>query len=80
MKKYLLCPGHVVSKTDGQQHYITASQLAKLYGVPMDECLIRPETGTPKHFGWDESHQLIELWPQTSGDYALPHNTHYPER
>jgi hypothetical protein len=74
MKKYLLCPSAVTSKTDGDRHKISASDLSRLYNVPMSECVVRPEYGSPAHHGWNENHGLIELWPRYDGDYALPHN------
>lgn len=39
---YLLCPGPVRSRTDGDWHHIGARQLAHLYRVPMDECVVLP--------------------------------------
>ena len=33
--KYILFPGHVTSKSDGELHYITAQQLTQLYSVPL---------------------------------------------
>lgn len=68
MKKCLLCPGRVRSKTDGDVHFISASNLARLYGVNMEECYIKSQTG-----GVDES-RLIALHPQYSGNYTLPSN------
>ena len=40
--KYLLFPGWVRSKNDSDQHFITASQLARLHGVDIRECLVVP--------------------------------------
>lgn len=39
-KKYILVPGWITSQTDGDRHFIGASRLAELYGVPMGECVI----------------------------------------
>lgn len=78
--RYLLCPGSVRSRTDGQSHFIHARQLAFLYGVPMNECVVLPS-------GWDnrakerhregllarvDSGDLIALYPRRDGDYTLP--------
>jgi hypothetical protein len=68
--RYLLCPSSVASKRDGQTHYISATRLAQLYGVRMDECRIRPHGD--RQLGWNENHGLIELWPDYHGDYKLP--------
>lgn len=69
--KYLLCPGHVQSKTDRQYHYVDARDLARLYGVRMDECDVRPERAFSR-FGWRPDPGLIELHPRWDGDYRLP--------
>lgn len=39
---YLLCPGWVTSRADGQDHHVGADDLARLYGVPMSECVALP--------------------------------------
>lgn len=51
---YILEPGRVRSRTDGDIHYITALQLARLYGVPLSDCVVnlgdkdlRPWVGLP---------------------------------
>lgn len=79
-RRYLLCPGFVRSRTDGQQHFIHARQIAFLYGVRWDECVVLPS-------GWDdpaeERHrenllararrgELIALHPRYDGNYTLP--------
>lgn len=69
--RYLLCPGHVVSKADRQYHYVGARDLARLYGVRMDQCEVRPERMMAR-FGWRPQAGLIELHPRYDGDYSLP--------
>ena len=67
MDKYLLHPGYVVSKTDGDRHYITAKMLMKLYNVRPEECVIylpyRP---------YPNQNKLINLYPMASGKYVVP--------
>lgn len=41
-KKYLLWPGYVKSKVDGDEHFIGAARLAQLHGVDLRECLVVP--------------------------------------
>jgi hypothetical protein len=76
--KYLVCPGPVTSKTDGQLHSITASELMALYEVDPRECYIMPLM-----VGWPvsvreqerqkiESMKLIRLAPRYDGKYVLP--------
>lgn len=40
--RYLLCPGWVMSRTDGDRHHVGAEELARLYCVPMTECVVLP--------------------------------------
>lgn len=65
-KKYLLCPGYVRSKEDGELHWIDVPTLAKLYGVPMIECMMLSETQGRR------ATDLIPLPPRGDGDYSLP--------
>lgn len=69
MIRYILHPGWVESWNDGDRHYIDAPKLARLYGVPWNQCIVhdpmRPETRagfvglpTDKH-----------LWPRKDGRY-----------
>jgi hypothetical protein len=65
-------PGYVRSVYDGQQHYIGARTLMRLYGVNPAECVVwdreRPET----FLGRDVS-GLIPLYPQRYWrNYKLP--------
>lgn len=61
-KKYALHPGTVVSKTDGDWHFISAKKLATLYRVHISECVIA------RHPVPD----LINLYPRHDGNYTLP--------
>ena len=70
-KRYLLCPGDVMSKTDGQYHYVGAHELARLYGVRLDQCEVRPHREIAR-FGWRPHPGLIELHPRYDGNYSLP--------
>lgn len=71
--KYLLVPGHVTSKTDGDLHYISASRLAELYGVRMNECTVYPDNPRQRTLvhPW-EHYGLIQLTARYDGDYSLP--------
>ena len=65
--KYLVCPGEVISKTDGDIHYISADRLIRLYNVDPRECLIKPKRGT----SWTAPVGLITLTPRFDGDYKI---------
>ena len=70
MKKYVLHPGMIRSRIDGDEHYIRAGDLARLYQVPWGECII--DDGQPGAFYDRTSARLIHLYPSYNGDYHLP--------
>ena len=64
--RYALCPGEVVSQTDGDVHFVGAQALATLYEVPMAECVVMHPTDRaddPRFRG------LPRLKPRYDGDY-----------
>lgn len=67
--KYLLAPGPVRSRNDGDWHEITAAQLALLYGVPLDECIWPPSS---TYCNLEYLDTLTLLRPRRDGDYRLP--------
>jgi predicted aconitase with swiveling domain len=71
--RYVLHPGYVESKNDGQRHYISASQLAFLYHVDPRECrVVDPERSETM---WGASTiGLVHLYPKYRGDYQFPEN------
>lgn len=69
--KYILCPGYVTSRNDGQRHYITAARLARLYGVRYQECLIDDEVSHLTR-GLHVLPGDVRLYPRYDGDYTLP--------
>ena len=66
--RYVLHPGYVPSANDGQEHFISAPQLARLYGLD-----IRAQSVV---FGNRLAHRDmpgdIHLHPRFDGDYRLP--------
>ena len=75
--RYVLCPGMVTSRYDGQGHYVSALQLARLYGVDMRLCVIfRPPSCLPLDRYLMELkrqyREIIVLKPRYNGDYTLP--------
>ena len=70
--RYLLCPGIVMSRNDGKYHYVSASDLAHLYGIQISQCKVRPGQMIAR-FGWRPQSGVIELHPRYDGDYSLPH-------
>jgi hypothetical protein len=68
MIKYLICPGMVTAKKDGDRHYITANQLIRLYKVNPSECVVMPKNNK----GCRPGEELIMLAPDYSGQYIIP--------
>ena len=67
-KKYLVNAGYVTSKTDGDQYYVGATDLMKLYGVDMADCLVASPRMNKKMFHKLEK-ELIVLRPLYHGGY-----------
>jgi hypothetical protein len=71
MKRYILVPGNVMSKRDGQQHYLSPVQLARFYRVRLENCIVLSQENLA---GYSEERieKFIWLCPQYSGNYTLP--------
>lgn len=75
---YLLCPGLVRSRVDGDVHRIDPATLAALYRVPLSECEVMPAQTLENHQArmalLDRVHagELVGLTPRPDGDYRLP--------
>lgn len=71
--RYLLCPGRVRSRSDGNLHRVSAVQLMHLYGVPATEC----ETLSPvpaqrrEQLARAQRGDLLALHPREDCDYRL---------
>lgn len=66
-KRFILHPGYVRSTYDGQEHYISAGQLARLYGVDQQECVVHSEHS--KFERDPEIRVLMPLFPRQDGKY-----------
>jgi len=72
--RYCLHPGEIRSTSDGQFHHLDASDLARLYGVDMSECVIaKPIRAFDRAASYrsDPYEDLIQLRPRREGDYNL---------
>jgi hypothetical protein len=65
MIKYCMHGGWVKSRHDGDQHYVSAVRLIRLYGLDPKECVV-----SIKQFM--EREDLIHLHPRYDGNYRLP--------
>lgn len=70
MKKFAVHPGTIQSLTDGQFHYISGHELARLYQLQEGEYIIwdakNPNTWGRKRMDYHH------LFPQISGNYGRP--------
>ena len=67
MKKYIVHEGYVISKIDGDRHFINAQQLMQLHKVSPSECIIVRD-GEPD-FGANTNESYIHLFPRYDGNY-----------
>ena len=70
--KYVIHPGEVKSKTDGDFHHISAEQLMELYKVDPSECIVAGKN-PPSRAGQrlTELTDVRHLYPKYSGNYNL---------
>jgi len=78
-KQFLLIPGYVESRSDGDRHYIAAEELANLYGVSLKDCVVissdefrKFEPNPPPGYSWEYLKSLIALPVLYHGDYQIP--------
>lgn len=62
--RYVVIPGWVASKYDGELHYIDAPTLMRLYRVKPSECVI-------SSIGHKNGEGLIRLRPRHNGVYNI---------
>ena len=79
-KKYIIWPGYVTSRRDGDRNYITAAQLMHLYRVPQQNCVLAPPPDDRSLQAKIKRKQLtgikglVHLTPRSDGNYTLPAN------
>lgn len=66
---YVLHPGHVKSNYDGDTHFISGQQLARLYNVPLAKCIIHGSFQTPRSMKGVYK-ELKHLYPRSDGKYG----------
>lgn len=74
--RYALHPDFVISKNDGQAHYIGHDQLAWCYRLDPDQYIViddrRDRHTYAKQMRRAEELGLIHLYPRFDGNYTLP--------
>jgi hypothetical protein len=69
--RYVVHPGMVMSRNDGDWHFISADKLMRLYKVDPRICGIEDEARPETMVGHDWFDR-IHLYPRRDGDYRLP--------
>jgi hypothetical protein len=64
--RYIVSSGWVVSRSDGDRHFITAARLARLYGLRPGEWIAASD-GRGR-----DTRGLVVLAPRYDGDYRRP--------
>ena len=71
MKKYIAVGGHVTSRNDGQDHYISPSQVCRCYKVPPSECVFMNHADDFMAVAGLDTSEMIWLHPDPTGEYLL---------
>lgn len=72
MSKYALCPGNVRSKSDGDVHFISSRQLARLYKVSHKDCIVVEDLSKRNiEFIENKFPNIIFLYPRYDGNYDM---------
>lgn len=72
-KKYLVVGGRVISRWDGDVHYVSPQALCGLYKVHPDECeFVTEDEYETSQYRYDDN--LIVLRPRYDGNYELEEN------
>lgn len=66
-KVYVLYPGLVKSSWDGEEHYVDAHTLARLYRVSISDCVVF-DAKRPENF-FRDNRDCEHLYPKSNGYY-----------
>jgi general stress protein YciG len=71
-KKFLVIPGTITSKSDGDRHFIGARELMRLYRVKQEECVVMSEEDVVRYNPYSSKYpmNLVRLEPRYDGDYS----------
>lgn len=68
--RYVLHPGFVISQSDGDEHFISADALRRLYRVPPDARIEVIREGDPSHWFRPQPGD-VHLHPRYDGNYTI---------
>lgn len=63
--KYHVVPGYITSKNDGEEHFISESQLVRLYGIKRNEYIVCADPT------YCREQEIRHLHANYNGDYNL---------
>jgi hypothetical protein len=75
-KKYILIGGYIISKNDGDRHFISATRLCELYKLNPQECYFLSENPMIEYELKSLPKGLKVLQPRYDGNYNLITPTH----
>lgn len=68
MTRYVLHPGHVISG-DGDRHWVSAADLARLYRVPWRQCVVVDPNDRRTTAGFRDRPGDVHLYPSSGKGY-----------
>ena len=66
--KYAIYPGWIISRTDGERHFIGYAELIRLYMLSARDCF---NAQRPEAMKGRDSSQIKEIFPRYDGHYPL---------
>ena len=70
-KIYFCYGGHIISQNDGDRHFVTARQVAELYGLNIRQQNVKLITQRAQEADANLEN-VVKLYPKSNGDYTLP--------
>lgn len=71
MIRYVIKPGHVTSRTDGQRHFVGFNDLLRLYRLRREECICWPSEHEDPVGSFTIPQGCIVIEPRYDGNYSL---------
>jgi hypothetical protein len=68
--KYVICPDYIISKYDGDCHWISADVLMKLHRLNPQECIVADSRRPATYIGRRELIETLpNFYPRYGGEY-----------
>lgn len=78
--KYAVMGGEIISKHDGDTHFVNAEELMRLYRIDLKQCVTQNASHPNTMFtDWAKSTGHVILRPDPEGVYKLPELNFFPE-